>query len=149
RYPHPNSILRYSRLVHELHEDGTVSGSMPVLPDHLDAGGAMRLGALAPLVDLCAGILGARAAHPDLTATLDFKVHLVEPPRSGRAHGFAVPLRAGSTTVLSENRLQDDAGNLVGVAQVTFSRLPRRPGSAQHPPPKTRRVDYTHPDEEP
>src|SRR5690349_3523154 len=38
RYPHPRSILCYSRLVHELHTDGTVSGSMPVLPDHLDAG---------------------------------------------------------------------------------------------------------------
>ena len=36
RYPHPTSILCYSRLVHELHEDGTVSGSMPILADHLD-----------------------------------------------------------------------------------------------------------------
>jgi uncharacterized protein (TIGR00369 family) len=136
-------------LVHELHEDGTVSGSMPVLPDHLDAGGRMRLGALAPLVDLCAGVLGARAAHPDLTATLDFKLHLIEPPRSGRAHGLAVPLRVGKNTVLSENRLRDDAGNDVGVAHVTFSRLPRRPDGHQHRPPKLTVVDYTHPEEEP
>ena len=121
--------------LHELHDDGTVSGSMPVLPDQLDAGGRVRLGALAPLVDLCAGVLGARAAHPDLTATLDFKLHLVAPPRSGRVHGLAVPLRAGSTTVFSENRLRDDDGSEIGVAHVTFSRLPRRPDGRTGRPP--------------
>lgn len=135
--------------MHELHEDGTVSGSMPVLPDQLDAGGRMRLGALAPLVDLCAGVLGARAAHPDLTATLDFKLHLVAPPRAGRAHGLAVPLRAGSTTVFSENRLRDDDGQEIGVAHVTFSRLPRRPDGRTGRPPAAVAVDLTQPDEEP
>lgn len=109
----------------------------------------MRLGALAPLVDLCAGVLGARAAHPDLTATLDFKLHLIDPPRSGRAHGVAFPLRVGNTTVLSENRLRDDAGNDIGIAHVTFSRLPRRPDAPEHPPPRAKVVDHSHPDEEP
>jgi uncharacterized protein (TIGR00369 family) len=149
RYPHPRSILCYSRLTHELHPDGTVSGSMPVLEDHLDAGGRMRLGALAPLVDLCAGVLGARAAHPDWTATLDFKLHLSAPPSSGRVHGLARPLRVGKNMVLSENRLTDDDGGAVGVAHVTFSRLPRRTEAPAGPPPKPSRVDYTKADEEP
>lgn len=149
RYPHPRSILCYSRLVHELHEDGTVSGSMPVLEDHLDPGGRMRLGALAPLVDLCAGVLGARAAYPDWTATLDFKLHLTDPPRAGRVHGTARPLRVGKNMVLSENRLIDDDGGTVGVAHVTFSRLPRRNETTSSPAPRPSSVDYTDPDEEP
>jgi uncharacterized protein (TIGR00369 family) len=149
RYPHPRSILCYSRLVHELHTDGTVSGSMPVLPDHLDAGGLMRLGAMAPLVDLCAGVLGARAAHPDWTATLDFKLHLSNPPAGGRVHGLARPLRVGTNTVMSENRLHDDDGRPVGVAHVTFSRLPRRGDTPVGPPPKPSSVDYCQDDEEP
>jgi uncharacterized protein (TIGR00369 family) len=122
---------------------------MPVLPDHLDAGGRMRLGAIAPLVDLCAGVLGARAAYPDWTATLDFKLHLSQPPSGGRVHGLARPLRVGTNTVLSENRLSDDLGNPVGVAHVTFSRLPRRGEGPTGPPPKPSSVDYSKPDEEP
>ena len=83
RYPHAHSILCYSRLVHELHEDGTVTATMPVLPDQLDDGGRVRMGAIAPLVDLCAGLLGAKAVHPDWTATLDFKLHLDHLPDGG------------------------------------------------------------------
>ena len=149
RYPHPRSILSYSRIAHELCEDGTVKGSMPVLADHLDAGGLMRMGALTPLVDLCAGVLGSRAAYPDWTATLDFKLHLVHPPSEGRVHGTARPLRVGTNTVLSENTLLDDEGRVAAVAHVTFSRLPRRGDGPVSPPPKARSVDYTHPDEEP
>jgi uncharacterized protein (TIGR00369 family) len=149
RYPHPRSILCYSRIAHQLHEDGTVSGSMPVLPDHLDAGGRMSLGAMAPLVDLCAGVLGARAVYPDWTATLDFKVHLTSGPAAGRLHGTARPLRVGKTTVLSENRLVDDAGASVGVAHVTFSRLPRRDGTSLTQAPRPGAVDLTSPEEEP
>ena len=149
RYPHPTSILRYSRIVHELLADGTVSGSMPVLADQLDAGGLMRLGALAPLVDSCAGLLAARAVHPDWCATLDFKLHLVAPPASGAVHGLARPLRVGTNTVLSDNHLVDDAGRPVGVAHVTFSRLPSRPGTTQTEPPRPVRFDYTHRNEEP
>lgn len=149
RYPHPTSILCYSRLVHELHEDGTVSGSMPILADHLDADGRIRMGAVTPLCDLLAGLLGARAAHPDWTATLDFKLHLDHLPRGGRIHGTCRPLRAGKTTVLSENRLVDDDGRPVGVAHVTFSRLPRRDDTLQAPPPKVGTTDLTNADEEP
>ncbi len=149
RYPHPTSILRYSRIVHELLEDGTVSGSMPVLADQLDVGGLMRLGAVAPLVDSCAGLLAARAVHPDWCATLDFKMHLVNPPAGGSVHGLARPLRVGTNTVLSDNHLVDDDGRPVGVAHVTFSRLPSRPGTTQTDPPKPARFDYAHRDEEP
>ena len=148
RYPHPQSILCYSRITHEVLEDGTVTGSMPVLADHLDASGRMRIGALAPLVDSCAGVLAARAVHPDWCATLDFKLHLSEPPRSGHVHGVAVPLRVGNTTVLSENRLHDDEGRLVGVAHITFSRLPTRDGGPTSRPPKAGTINYTHAEEE-
>lgn len=149
RYPHPRSILCYSRIAHELHEDGTVSATMPVLPDQLDAGGRMRMGAIAPLVDLCAGLLGARAVHPDWTATLDFKLHLDQTPSGGHIHGLCRPLRVGKNMVLSENRLTDDDGRQVGVAHVTFSRLPRRDDTATTPVPKIGVTDLTKDDEEP
>jgi uncharacterized protein (TIGR00369 family) len=121
---------------------------MPVLPDQLDAGGRIRMGAIAPLVDLCAGLLGARAVHPDWTATLDFKLHLDQTPADGCIHGVCRPLRVGKNMVLSENRLTDDTGRSVGIAHVTFSRLPRRKGTAQTPPPKVGVTDLSHPDEE-
>jgi 1,4-dihydroxy-2-naphthoyl-CoA hydrolase len=149
RYPHDHSILCHSRLVHDIGDDGTVAGSMPVLADHLDAGGRMRLGALAPLADLLAGVLGARSAHPDWTATLDFTLHLAAPVSSGRVHGLARPLRVGKNTVLSENRLVDDSGAAVGLAHVTFSRFPRRDGSPAGPLPPPNRVEYTRETEEP
>jgi acyl-coenzyme A thioesterase PaaI-like protein len=149
RYPHPRSILCYSRIVHELHEDGTVSATMPVLPDGLDAGGRMRMGAIAPLVDLSAGLLGARAVHPDWTATLDFKLHLDQPPSGGSIHGLCRPLRVGRNMVLSENRLTDDDGRQVGVAHVTFSRLPRRTDTAETAMAKIGVTDLTKADEEP
>lgn len=149
RYPHPRSILRYSRIVHELHEDGSVTATMPVLPDQLDAGGRMRMGAIAPLVDLAAGLLGAKAVHPDWTATLDFKLHLDHLPTGGEIHGACRPLRVGKNMVLSENRLTDGEGRIVGVAHVTFSRLPRRDDTPSTPPPKVVRVDLAHDDEEP
>jgi uncharacterized protein (TIGR00369 family) len=149
RYPHPRSILCYSRLVHELHEDGTVTATMPVLPDQLDAGGRMRMGAIAPLVDLCAGLLGAKAVYPDWTATLDFKLHLDQLPSAGHIHGACRPLRVGRNMVLSENRLTDDEGRPVGVAHVTFSRLPRREDTPQTPPPKIGVTNLAQADEEP
>ena len=148
RYPHPRSILCYSRLVHELHEDGTVTATMPVLPDQLDEGGRVRMGAIAPLVDLCAGLLGAKAVHPDWTATLDFKLHLDHLPDGGEIRGDCRPLRVGKNMVLSENRLSDGDGRAVGVAHVTFSRLPRRDDTPTTPPPKVGVTDLTKPDEE-
>jgi uncharacterized protein (TIGR00369 family) len=148
RYPHPRAILRYSRIAHEM-GDAEVSGSMPVLWDHLDAGGVVRLGALAPLLDSCAGVLAARVVHPDWCATLDFKVHLGHLPSSGRVGGVARPLRVGANTVLSENVLHDDEGRMVALAHVTFSRLPRREGTPATRPPRPGSLDYTHAEEEP
>ena len=149
RYPHTTSILCYSRLTHDIRDDETVAGTMPVLADNLDAGGRMTMGAMAPLVDLLAGVLGARSAHPDWTATLDFTLHLAAPVRSGRVHGLARPLRIGTNTVLSENRLVDDEGNTVALAHVTFSRLPRRTDGPVGPLPPPSAVDYTKAGEEP
>lgn len=148
RYPHPTSILSYSRITHQLHDDGTVDGSMPILPDQLDAGGRVRLGALAPLVDSCAGVLAARAVAPDWCATLDFKLHLTNPPSGGRVHGATRALRVGKNTVLSENRLTDDDGNEIGVAHVTFSRLPAREDNHARVRTRSAAIDYSHPDEE-
>jgi uncharacterized protein (TIGR00369 family) len=107
------------------------------------------MGAIAPLVDLCAGLLGAKAVHPDWTATLDFKLHLDHLPSEGHIHGACRPLRVGRNMVLSENRLTDDDGRPVGVAHVTFSRLPRRDDTPVTPAPKVGVTDLARADEEP
>ncbi len=106
--------------------DGTVRARMPVLPDLLGAGDALSIGAVAPMCDLMAGSLAARAVAPDWVATLDFKLLFPGRLREGSVQGACRPLRVGRNTVLSESRLSDANGRPVGGAWVTFTRLPRR-----------------------
>jgi acyl-coenzyme A thioesterase PaaI-like protein len=69
--------------------------------------------------------------------------------KSGHVEGVCRLLRAGKNTVLSESRLSDGAGRPLGVAWVTFTRLPRRadnPTPPRHGPGRSR---YQSPEEEP
>jgi acyl-coenzyme A thioesterase PaaI-like protein len=126
RYPGPRQILRYMRLEQEIRDDGTVWARTPVLDDLLDSGGAMRLGAIAPMCDLAAGAVSSANVAPDLVATLDFKLHLSGLVRSGFVNALCQPLRVGMNTILSESRLTDDQGDDAGAAYVTFTRLARK-----------------------
>jgi uncharacterized protein (TIGR00369 family) len=130
-YPGSRQILRYLRLEQEYLADGGARVRVPVLDDLLDAGGAMRLGALAPACDLAAGALSNREVAPDWVATLDFKLHLAGLVTGGHVDAEGHVLRAGRNTVLSEMVLTDTGGTVVGRSYVTFSRLPRREGAPQ------------------
>ncbi|MBV1906473.1 MAG: hypothetical protein KUG75_10375 [Pseudomonadales bacterium] len=147
-YPGERQILRYLRIEQENREDGSVKVSTPVLPDLLDAGGAMRLGAIAPMCDVAAGSMAASTAYPDWVATLDFKIHLSTLIRSGDVHGHCRPLRVGKNTLVSETRLDNGSGISAGMAIVTFTRLPAREDQLNRRPPKPGRFSYSLEQEE-
>ena len=88
RYPGPGHILRYARLAIDGSTDGLVEGLLPALDDLCDAGGAVRLGAMALLVDYAAGMLAIQTVAPDWTVTHDLALHLTGlAPAVGRARG--------------------------------------------------------------
>jgi len=148
KYPGPRQILRYMRLEHENRDDGTVWVRTPVLDDLRDPGGAISMGALAPMCDMASGVLANRRVSPDWVATQDFKMHLSQPVTSGFVTALCRPLRVGKNTVLSESTLTDDDGAEVGKSYVTFTRLPRRTDNPA-PPPRKGIMYYHHEDEEP
>ncbi len=148
-YPGPRQILRYLRIELENRDDGSVWARTPVLPDLLDPGGAMRMGAIAPMCDLVAGTLAAAEVNPDWVATLDFKLHIAAPIRAGHVQARCRPLRVGKNNVVSESRLTDDSGEPVGLALVTFTRLPRRDDRVLTLPRQKGLVRYRLDDEEP
>ncbi|MCP5024728.1 MAG: hypothetical protein GY929_00445, partial [Actinomycetia bacterium] len=143
----PRQILRYLRLEHDTLDDKSLVVKSPLLPDLRDAGGAMRLGAIAPACDYAAGVLANRIVHPDWLATQTFELHLARPITSSiTAHCH--PLRAGRNSVLAEAVVIDETGDEVGRSFVTYARLPRRDDNPV-PPPSTGRVALAHTDEEP
>ncbi len=148
-YPGPRQILRYLRIELENREDETVWARIPALPDLLDPGGAVKMGAIAPMCDLVSGTLASAVVNPDWVATLDFKMHLATPVYDGYVQAECRPLRVGKNTVLSESRLRDGRDEPVGIAFVTFSRLPRRDGQATTAAPKRGRSRFQSDREEP
>ncbi|MBV1879071.1 MAG: hypothetical protein KUG79_15630 [Pseudomonadales bacterium] len=148
-YPGERQILRYLRIEQDNKADGSVEVRTPVLPDLLDAGGAMRLGAIAPMCDVAAGSMAASLAHPDWVATLDFKFHLGTPVLSGMISGHCHPLRIGKNTVVSETQLSGPDGETAGMAIVTFTRLPQREDQKDKSPPRVGPYNYSLDYEEP
>ncbi len=147
-YPGPRQILRYLRIELESREDESVWAQIPALPDLLDPGGAVRMGAIAPMCDLVSGTLASSVVNPDWVATLDFKMHLAIPVEKGHVQAECRPLRVGKNTVLSESRLRDDDCQDVGLALVTFTRLARRDGQASTVAPKRGRSRFQSAQEE-
>jgi len=93
-----------------------------------DGHGHVRLGVVATLLDLTGAGVALAAVAPDWIATADLSCHLTEPiPADGRT-GIVVQagaLRAGSSTVVIEADVTDDAGNPCGYGRMSFARLPR------------------------
>ena len=149
-YPGPRQILRYLRIVQENHDDNSVSARTPALDDLLDPGGAMYLGAIAPMCDLIAGSVSRHEVAPDWVATLEFKIHLVKPVAAGWVHARCATVRATKNNILSSSRLHDDAGEAVGLTYATFSRLPYRDDNPRITSFMPRAVtDYRSDEEEP
>jgi uncharacterized protein (TIGR00369 family) len=128
-YPPDRHLLRDLRLRFEhdgASRDRTSRAWLPVVPELSATDGAVRAGALAILVDVIGGGLAATVAHPDWIATADLTLHLVGAATGGSVEARARVAHAGRTTVVIEVELYDDARREIGIATMSFARLPRR-----------------------
>jgi uncharacterized protein (TIGR00369 family) len=140
-YPPDRHLLRDLRLSFRHEAAGTSRAWMPVVAELTAADGAARAGALATLVDVIGGGLAAQAAQPDWIATADLTLHLAGCVTSGAVEARARVAHAGRTTVVIEVTLHDAAGpeaqpestpaRAVGLATMSFARLPRRDGNPE------------------
>jgi len=125
-YPPDRHLLRDLQLEFEHGEDRTSRAWMPVVTELLGPDGSVRAGALATLVDVIGGGLAAQAAHPDWIATADLTLHLAGAATGGAVEARARVEHAGRTTVVIEVGLHDGDGREIGLATMSFARLPRR-----------------------
>ena len=94
-YPPDRHLLRDLRLSFDHgDEENTSRAWMPVVPELCTAGGSVRAGALATLVDVIGGGLAARVAHPDWIATADLTLHLVGAATEGSVEAGARVVQA-------------------------------------------------------
>lgn len=125
-YPPERHLLRDLRLEFDHSDDATSRAWMPVVPELCTDGGGVRAGALATLVDVIGGGLAATAAHPDWIATADLTLHVVGAATHGSVAATARVVHAGRTTVVIEVELHNSDGAEIGLATMSFARLPRR-----------------------
>jgi len=128
-YPPPEHLLRDLGICIERDADGT-RASLEIVPPLCVAGGGVRAGALATLVDIVAGETAARASSPDWIATSDLVLNLVRPLARGRVIATPRLLRSGRQTVVIEVELAPGSGGggAVGRAVLGFAVLPSRGG---------------------
>ncbi len=130
RYPPQNHILRHLRLSHQMSSDGSLTATMPVLDDLADAplaaGGWLRLGAVATLVDSVAGHHAVLQVTPDWSATLHLSTVLAARAEGALVTARCTPLRVGRNQVVTETSVTDEAGTEIARSTCTYARLPRR-----------------------
>lgn len=124
-YPPPGHIIRHLRMDLELTSDHELRGSMPILDDLRDDGGALRFGALATMVDVTAGTFSHEMVRPDWVATTDMKLHLRRPATGAEITTVTTTVRAGKRNILSATAASDEHGEFAR-GWVTYARLPRR-----------------------
>ena len=136
-YPPERHVVRDLRF--ELEDTGpdAARAHLPIRPE-LCRDGFLDPGPLLVVTDVLAGLLVGRVIAPDWMATAQLALHLLDPPRpdAGRTDVVvdAAVRRAGRTTIVVEAQLSatgpDAAGErVVGEADLTFARLPRREGN--------------------
>ena len=140
-YPPKNHVLRHLRPRHIVDEDGNVSANMPILPDLLDAGGWLRLGAIATLVDSVAGHHGVMQVEPDWVATLELGTVLRRRAEGDEVVAKCHPLRIGRNNVVTETHISDKLGEIAR-STCTYARLPGRSDNPTVGTAKGRTVDY-------
>lgn len=112
----------------ELRSETAMHGTMPVSDDVRDAGGALKMGALATLIDVAAGTFSHELVRPDWLATTDMKVHLRRPAMGDEVMIRTTTVRAGRRNIISQTIVTDADGEIAR-GWVTYTRLPRRDDS--------------------
>ncbi|MCS5688701.1 MAG: hotdog fold thioesterase [Acidimicrobiales bacterium] len=146
-YPPTRHILRHLRLCHQVDDEGNISATMPILPDLLDQGGWLRLGAIATLVDSVAGHHGVMQVAPDWVATLQLGTVLARKAEGTEVIAECRPLRIGRNNVVTETAIRDLSGEIAR-ATCTYARLPARTDNPSVGTGKGQVVDYAEDDEE-
>lgn len=146
-YPPTRHILRHLRLCHTVDDGGNISATMPILPDLLDQGGWLRLGAIATLVDSVAGHHGVMQVAPDWVATLQLGAVLSRKAEGTEVTAECRPLRIGRNNVVTETAIHDLSGELAR-ATCTYARLPARTDNPSVGTGKGQIVDYAEDNEE-
>lgn len=106
-----------------------VRGSLPWSPELCTAGGVLHGGAVMTLADsvgaVCAYLNLPRGAS---TATVESKTNFFRGVRSGVLTAQARPVHVGSSLIVVQTELADDAGRRVGLTVQTQTVLDGRPG---------------------
>jgi len=137
-YPPDRHLLRELRLESERLSDGRRLAMLPVVPEILDACGAVRVGAIATLMDIAGASVALDSVLPDRTATVELAYQAITSARRGPVFAIARALRAGSKQVVVDVEVLDGRGKddpahaePTGLGTMTFARLPQR---ADHAP---------------
>jgi uncharacterized protein (TIGR00369 family) len=131
-YPPHNHILRDLRVSLEFQREGRAVIRAPNVPEIRTQDGSLQIGAVATLIDVLGGALTVRAVYPDWIATASLSVHLTGNPTSDVVAAAGSVIRAGRTMAIIDADIREEAGNpaesarSIGIAMMTFSRLPRR-----------------------
>jgi len=137
-YPWTGHILRHLGLVLDFDGDRLIT-TMATGSHITDHRGRLLLGALGLLIDLPAGVLSIQRIQPDWTVTFDVEAHLVDRRLTGdELVSTGEIVRAGRNNVITETRVVDGSGDLVGHGLITFTRLPRTPDMRGVTPPQAR-----------
>lgn len=120
---------------------------MPILPDLLDQGGWLRIGAIATLVDSVAGHHGVLQVQPDWVATLELGTIMRRKAEGEQVVARCEPLRVGRNNVVTETFISDAEGE-VARATCTYARLPSRSDNPSVGTGLGRTIDYSEKDEE-
>lgn len=143
-YPWEGHVLRHLGLVLDFDDERLVT-TMDSGLHVLDHQGHLLLGALGLLIDLPAGVLSIQRIKPDWTVTFDVEAHVVGRPIEGtELTSTGEVVRAGRNNVITEARVVDGSGQMVGHGLITFTRLPRTP-EMRGPIPTRQRSELVDP----
>ena len=130
-YPPQKHITRDLMVFLEFQGKERGTNRVPVVPQVCTDRGSMHVGVIVTLIDILGALLTARAVSPDWFATSNLFVHTTGRAKSGVVAANGSVMRAGRTAVVVEVDILEEGENSgpvtsIGMAMMTFSRLPRR-----------------------
>lgn len=125
-YEQMNTYMRENGIKHHIHEPGSTTAKMTILPKHLSSPGVAHGGSMAGFMDSTLGFCALSAAIPEgnLVSTVEFKLNYFKPIHLGdKLEGKGKVLRKGKTFIvtIAEIWRGDD---LVAHGQGTFNVYP-------------------------
>ena len=112
------------------YDGGEVVMEMPVQPAAFNSSGNLHGGAIATLIDVCAGTAAALGSsfQPGVTSivTADLHVRYLGRPRTDTVRAYASVLRAGRALVVVECRVRDGEDRVIAAADFSAMVVPLR-----------------------